>query len=63
MNEDPSKMYEFLEALNLFGSPAHSSGKENGSNKRDKQVDSTSCQESKKCADHCVDCFCVFCTK
>ena len=55
MNEDPSKMYEFLEALNLFGPPSYSIGKESGSNKRDKQVNSILYQGSKKCDDQCIE--------
>jgi len=63
MNEDPSKMYEFLEALNLFGSPPYPGEKERGSRKGDKEVYAVSWQESKQCFDQCDDCSCVFCDK
>ena len=64
MNDDPSKMYEFLEALNLFGPPpAQATGEKTGSKKRDKQGDSLPDQKSKKCINQCDGCLCVFCKR
>jgi len=63
MNQDPSKMYKFLEVLNMYGPPAESSiEKKARSNMKNKQIYSSSYQ-SNKCDGQCVDCFSVFCRK
>ena len=59
---DPSKMYKILEALSMDNYP-DSIGKKKGSNTGDKQIDSPSYQESKKCDDQCIDCFSIYCHK
>ena len=63
MNQDFSKMYRLLEALNICGPPESSKGKKTGSRTMDKQIDSLSYQGSKKCDDQCVDCYLTFCRK
>lgn len=63
MNQDPSKMYELLKALNMCGPPKSSTGSKTGSNTSDKQINSPSHIGSKKCDDHCIDCFLMFCRK
>ena len=62
MNQDPSKMYKFLEVLNMYGPPESSIEKKAGSNTKNKQIYSSSYQ-SNKCDGQCVDCFSVFCRK
>ena len=62
MNQDPSKMYQFLEDLNMYGPPESSIEKKTESNTNAKQIYSSSYQ-SNKCDGQCVDCFSVFCMK
>ena len=63
MNQDLSKMYKFLEALNIGGSLENSLKNKKELNTRDKQIDSAYYQRSKKCDDQCIDCFLIFCQK
>ena len=61
MNQDPSKMYKFLELLNICGPPEISIEKKAVSNAKNKQIDSSG--QSDKCDGQCINCFSVFCMK
>jgi len=62
MDQDPSKMYKFLEVLNIFSPPESSTEKETGPNTNNKKINSPSYQAN-KCDGQCIDCFSVFCMK
>jgi len=62
MNQDPSKMYKFLEVLNMFNPPESPIEKKTGPNTNIKQIDSPSYQAN-KCDGKCIDCFAIFCMK
>ena len=62
MNQDPSKMYELLEVLNVYGPPESLLEKKTEPNSKIKQIDSSS-HHPNHCNGKCIDCFSVFCRK
>ena len=63
MCENLNKMYEFLEALNMYRWSGNANDKKTESDARDQRIDLSSCQAQKKCDNQCVDCFLTFCQK